>query len=160
GPPTLAQGHGPQIAAGLVGFNAGLAALMSNPRPRRVETNVHEAYMCLTETGAVSALMEGGLAIRLGVNRFVPSFPCSSYRTKDGWIGVTTVTPGQWRGLCNILGRPELGPEPRYNTTVERLLLGDEIDAAIVPLFLTKTTAEWVALGEAARVPITDMPDL
>lgn len=160
GPPTLAQGHGPQITAGLVGFNAGLAALMARPRPKRVEANVHEAYMCLTETGAVSALMEGGLAFRLGVNRFVPSFPASSYRTKDGWIGVTTVTPGQWRGLCNIVGRPELGPDPRYNTTVERLLLADEIDAIIAPLFLTRTTAEWVALAEGARVPITDMPDL
>ena len=160
GPPTLAQGHGPQITAGLVGFNAALAALMANPRPRCIEANVHEAYMCLTETGAVSALMEGGLAVRLGVNRFVPSFPASSYRTQDGWIGVTTVTPVQWRGLCDIIGRPELGPDIRYNTTVERLLLADEIDAIIVPLFLTRTTAEWVALGEAARAPITDMPDL
>jgi crotonobetainyl-CoA:carnitine CoA-transferase CaiB-like acyl-CoA transferase len=160
GPPTLAQGHGPQITAGLVGFNAGLAALMSSPRPRRIEANVQEAYMCLTETGAVSALMEGGLAVRLGVNRFVPSFPCSSYRSSDGWIGVTTVTPGQWRGLCDIIGRPQLGPEARYNTTVERLLLADEIDEIIVPLLRTRTTAEWVALGEAARVPITAMPDL
>jgi crotonobetainyl-CoA:carnitine CoA-transferase CaiB-like acyl-CoA transferase len=160
GPPTLAQGHGPQITAGLVGFNAALAGLMARPRPRRIEACAHEAYMCLTETGAVSALMEGGLAVRMGVNRFVPSFPASSYRTKDGWIGVTTVTPGQWRGLCNIIGRPDLGPEPRYNTTVERLLLADEIDAIIVPLLLTRTTAEWVALGEEARVPITDMPTL
>lgn len=160
GPPTLAQGHGPQIAAGLVGFNASLAALMASPRPRRIDVTVHEAFMCLTETGAVSALMEGGLAVRRGVNRFVPSFPASSYRAADGWIGVTTITPAQWRALCGMLGRPDLGEAARYETSVERLMLADEIDAVIGPLFLARPAAEWVALGEAARVPITLMPDL
>lgn len=160
GPPTLAQGHGPQIAAGLVGFNASLAALMAQPRPRRIEVCVHEAFMCLTETGAVSALMEGGLAVRRGVNRFVPSFPASSYRAADGWVGVTTITPSQWRSLCAMLGRPDLGEAARYETSVERLMLADEIDAVITPLFLARTAAEWVALGEAGRVPITLMPDL
>ena len=72
GPPTLAQGHGPQIAAGVVAFNAALGALIASPRPRRIAVNVFEAFMCLTETGAVSALMEGGGSVRLGVNRFVP----------------------------------------------------------------------------------------
>jgi crotonobetainyl-CoA:carnitine CoA-transferase CaiB-like acyl-CoA transferase len=64
GPPTLAQGHGPQVAAGLVGFNTALGALIARPRPRRIEVNIHEAFMCLTETGAVSALMEGGHSVR------------------------------------------------------------------------------------------------
>ena len=160
GPPTLAQGHGPQIAAGLVGFNAALAALMARPRPRRIEANVFEAFMCLTETGAVSALMEGGLSYRLGVNRFVPTYPASSYRTADGWVGVTALTPAQWRGFCGIIGRPALAQDPRFSTSVARLLLADETDALIAPDFLSRTSDQWVALGDAARVPITAMPDL
>jgi len=160
GPPTLAQGHGPQVAAGIVGFNAAMGALIANPRPRRIETDVYEAYMCLTETGAVSAFMEGGASVRLGVNRFVPTYPCSTYRTKDGWVGVTALTPSQWRGFCTMIGRPELGPDPRFTTTVDRLLAGDVVDALCEPPFLHKTTAEWVSLGDQARVPITPMPDL
>eukprot|EP01035_Chromulina_nebulosa_P008565 gene8565-11607_t len=108
GPPTLAQGHGPQLSAGLVGFNAALGALIARPRPRRIEVNVHEAFMCLTETGAVSALMEGGHSVRLGVNRYVPTYPCASYRTADGWLGVTALTPAQWSGICGMIGRPEV----------------------------------------------------
>ncbi|MBL8772058.1 MAG: CoA transferase [Phenylobacterium sp.] len=160
GPPTLAQGHGPQIAAGLAGFNAALGALMARPRPRRIELNILEAYACLVETGAVSALMEGGTSVRLGVNRLVPTFPCSSYRTADGWAGVSALTPAQWRGLCEIIGRPELGHEPRFATAVGRLMLADEVDGLCAPPFLDRTTDEWVALGGRARVPITPMPDL
>jgi crotonobetainyl-CoA:carnitine CoA-transferase CaiB-like acyl-CoA transferase len=160
GPPTLAQGHGPQIAAGLVGFNAALAGLLARPRARCIEANVFEAFMCLTETGAVSALMEGGLAYRLGVNRYVPTYPNSSYRTADGWVGVAALTPAQWRGLCGMIDRPDLADDPRFATAVERLLLADEIDALLTPLFPARTTAEWAALGDAAKVPVTPMPNL
>lgn len=160
GPPILAQGHGPQVVAGLVAFNAALGALFARPRPRRVDVNIYEAYMCLTETGAVSALMEGGGAVRLGVNRFVPTYPCTSYRTADGWAGVSTLTPAQWRGLCGMIGRPDLAEDPRFATTMERLLLADEIDALVAPRFLARTTDEWVAAADAARVPLTAMPSL
>ncbi|MBL8556665.1 MAG: CoA transferase [Phenylobacterium sp.] len=160
GPPTLAQGHGPQIAAGLASFNAALGALMARPRPTRIEANVFEAYMCLLETGAISALMEGGLAVRLGVNRLVPTYPCSSYRAADGWVGVSALTPAQWRALCAIVGRPELGGDDRFATAIERLVLGDEVDALIAPAFATRPVAEWVALGFEAKIPITPMHDL
>lgn len=160
GPPTLSQGHAPQVTAGVTAFNAALAGLMAQPRPSRVSVNVFEAFMCLTETGAVSAFMEGGGSVRLGVNRFVPTYPCTSYRTADGWLGVSTLTPAQWKGLCRILGRPEISDDPRFVTAVERLMLADEIDALIAPLFLSRTTDEWVALSHEARVPATAMPSL
>ncbi|WP_293905402.1 CoA transferase [Phenylobacterium sp.] len=160
GPPILAQGHGPQVVAGIVGFNAAQAALLARPQARRIEVNVFEAFMCLTETGAVSALMEGGGSVRLGVNRFVPSYPCSSYRTADGWVGVTALIPAQWRGLCGMIGRPDLALERRFTTTLERLLLADEVDALVAPPFLERTTAEWVAIAGKARVPVTPMADL
>lgn len=160
GPPMLAQGHGPQVAAALTGFNAALGALIANPRPRRVSTCVHEAYMCLTETGAVSALMEGGLSYRLGVNRFVPTFPAGSYRTKDGWLGVTALTPAQWRAFCHLLDRPELAEEPRYTTAVERLLLANEIDPIVGAATPARTTDAWVRGGLEGRIPLTPMADL
>lgn len=160
GPPTLAQGHGPQITAGLASFNAAVAAMMARPRPKRIDANIFEAYVCLLETGAVSTLIEGGVMARLGVNRMVPVYPAASYRTADGWAGVTALTPAQWRGFCDIIGRPDLAGDLRFTTTVERLLMADEVDRVCAPPFLDKTTDEWVALGESVRAPITSMPNL
>jgi crotonobetainyl-CoA:carnitine CoA-transferase CaiB-like acyl-CoA transferase len=160
GPPMLAQGHGPQITAGLTAFNAAMGALLApaDQRPRRIDVNIFEAALCFTETGALGARAEGGVSQRLGVNRYVPTYPCSSLATADGWVGITALTPAQWRALCRLIGRPELADEPRFATALERLALGDEIDAILEPAFRTRTTAEWVAAGDALRIPTAPMP--
>ena len=160
GPPTLAQGHGPQLTAGVTAFNAAAGALLlpKGRRPSRIELNVFEAAMCFTETGAMSADVDGVVSHRWGVNRLPPTYPCNSYRSADGWVGVTALTPAQWRALSRMLGHPEWGEEPRFATSLERFVLADEIDALIAPHFPSRTTAEWVALGDANRVPITFMP--
>jgi crotonobetainyl-CoA:carnitine CoA-transferase CaiB-like acyl-CoA transferase len=159
GPPTLAMGHGPQLTAGLVAFNAAAAALLSprGARPARIDVNVFEAAMCFTETGAMSARVDGVTSSRWGVNRFAPTYPGTSYRTADGWAGVTALIPAQWKALAEMIGRPELADDPRFTTSVERLLHADEVDALLAPIFLTRTTEEWVTAGIRARVPIAPM---
>lgn len=160
GPPTLAQGHGPQQTAGLVAFNAAAAVLLAPRlvRPSRIDVNVFESVMCFTETGAMSARVDGVTSHRWGVNRFAPTYPGTSYRTADGWAGVTALIPAQWRALAQIAGLPELAEDPRFATTVDRLLLADEVDEILAPIFLARTTDEWVALGARHRVPIAPMP--
>ncbi|HEY0436301.1 MAG TPA: CoA transferase, partial [Phenylobacterium sp.] len=159
GPPMLPQGHGPQLTAGLTAFNAALGALLAPPdaRPTRIDVNVFEAAMCFTETGALGARAEGGVSQRLGVNRYVPTYPCSSLRTADGWVGLTALTPQQWWALAELIERPDLGYDERYETAYERLLLADEIDAILEPVFRTRTSAQWVAAGDALKIPITPM---
>jgi crotonobetainyl-CoA:carnitine CoA-transferase CaiB-like acyl-CoA transferase len=157
GPPTLAQGHGPQVIAGANASNAALAALLAPPgtRPSRVDVDVFESSMCLSEVAAIAVLDDPrAVAMRLGVNRFSPTYPCSSYATSDGWVGITCLTPAQWNGLCDAISRPDLAAERRYSTSFRRLMHADEVDAALGPCLLERTTQEWVAEGIARRIPI------
>ena len=71
GPPTLAQGCEMQVVGGITAFNAALAALISDVRPRRIETSIFEAALCFTEPGAVGSVAFGWEARRLGVNRYL-----------------------------------------------------------------------------------------
>ena len=156
GPPVLPQGHAPQIVGGLVGFIAALGGLINRgAEPRRIDVNVLEAALCFAETGAVAAAASGFTSQRLGVNRFAPTYPCSFYQTTDGWVGVTTLTPGQWAALVGEIGRPELATDERYSTTYRRLPRADEIDALLTPIIARRSTADWVALGDRLRIPIT-----
>ena len=159
GPPMLAQGHGPQVCAGVTAFNAAMGALLatSERRPRRIDVNVYEAMMCLTETGALSGRAEGGIALRYGVNRYAPTYPCQALETADGWVGLTALTPQQWFALCEQIDRLDLAYDERLETSYERLLLADEVDPVLQPIFRTRTSAEWVAVGDANRIPITPM---
>jgi crotonobetainyl-CoA:carnitine CoA-transferase CaiB-like acyl-CoA transferase len=76
GPPTLPQGHAPQIMAGANAANIALAALLEHPelRPRRLDVTVLESALCLSEVGAVGAIDDPKLvSTRLGINRVSPT---------------------------------------------------------------------------------------
>ena len=160
GPPMLSQGHAAQIVGGLVAYNAALAALLASAgrRPDWIAVNILEANLCFTEPGAVAGRTDGALATRLGPNRYAPIYPASSYATADGWVGITALTPFQWASLCRMIGRPDAADDPRFATAHERLLLADEIDALLAPVFRSRTTAEWLVLGDKNRVPTAPMP--
>ncbi len=160
GPPILPQGHAPQLLAGLNGFIGGLAALMAGEDgPSRVDVNVLESALCFTEPGSVAAAADPAVqSARGGVNRFAPVYPSSIYRTSDGNVGVTALTPAQWSALCELIGRPELAAEPRFATSADRVLCADEIDALLTPLIALHSTDYWVRAGERGRIPITPAP--
>lgn len=161
GPPTLAQGHVPQLLAGANACAVAIAALLAPraERPRRVEVDVFESTICLTETGAIAALVNPrAIAPRMGVNRFAPTYPTTSYETIDGWVGVTCITPAQWSAMCDAIGRPELAADESMSTGLQRLFAADAVDAALAPAIRARTTAEWVAEGDHRRIPITSLP--
>ena len=157
GPPLLAQGYAPQIVCGLMGYIAGVTALAlaRKQRPAKIELNVFEAALCFAEPGAVGVSSLGGPPRRLGVNRFAPTYPCSIYRTSDDWVGLTALTPAQWRATCDLIGRPDLGAEPRFAATLMRLRAADEIDAVLTPEFAKRPAQYWIDEGIARRIPIT-----
>lgn len=160
GPPMLAQGHGPQVIGGLVAANAALGALLRprGARPARIAVNIFEANLCFVEPGAVAAHHDGAIGARLGPNRYSPVYPAASYRTADGWVGITCLTPAQWTSLCGLVGRPDAAHDPRFATSLGRIENADEIDAILAPAMLTRTTAQWVEAGDRARVPTAPMP--
>ncbi|HTX48201.1 MAG TPA: CoA transferase [Caulobacteraceae bacterium] len=155
GPPTIPQGHAPQLVGGITAFVGALAALFLDAPPRRIESSVFEAALCFTETGAVGAVAYGWESKRLGVNRFSPSWPCSLYRARDGWVGVTALTYAQWAAFARLMGRPELAAEPRFMTTLQRLAAGDEVNAIVAEAVAKRPVAFWVENGDALRIPIT-----
>ena len=163
GPPILTTGHTPQIVAGTLAYVAGVGHLVAREcgrltAPIHLDVSVFEAAMCITEPGPPGTLATGEIRPRVGINRFWPTYPTGIYPCRDGWLGVTTVTPSQWRSLCSMLGLPELGFEPRYQISINRLEDADAIDAALGPRFLERTALEWVEAGQAVRVPLALAP--
>ncbi|HWK35918.1 CoA transferase [Sphingomonas sp.] len=162
GAPQLPQGHQTDIMTGATAFIAIAAALFGRARgytTRRIEVTEHESALCVAEVSAIDPAGRGSDSTRLGVNRFVPSYPCAVYRSADGWIGVTTLTPGQWAALCDAIDRPDLAADPRFATTLERLKHADEIDAALHGPLATRTTSDWVTLGIERRIPLSPVLD-
>lgn len=162
GPPLMAQGHAPQIVAGAVGFIAALGALIGRERgggADLAEVSIFEAACCFSEPNAVSYAHFGHGASRLGINRYVPTYPCSIYRTRDGWLGVTCLTPAQWEALTDMIGRPELASDPRFITTLDRLANADAVDAILRPALAALDAIPTAEAGQARRIPMAAVPD-
>jgi crotonobetainyl-CoA:carnitine CoA-transferase CaiB-like acyl-CoA transferase len=159
GPPTLATDCQSGIIAGIAAFIASAAGLYGRAAgSRRFSVSIHETAVNIAEYEAAVAWDAGGSRPRPGVNRFGRNYPVGIYPTKHGLIGVTIVTPAQWRGICAMLGMADLAKNPRYAVNTDRLIHAHEIDALFQPVWNTRTAAEWCELALEHKLPLAVVP--
>lgn len=163
GPPMHAPDFQTGILGGLWGFIAATSSLlgrMQDGRGRSSHLSLFEASIAVTEYIMFEAFQRGDIMRRIGVNRFWPTFPVGIYETRQGWLGVTTVTPAQWRAFCEMLGLTELRDDPTLFMGVDRLQHVAMIESKILPRLKQRTAQEWFAEGLARKIPIVPVPEI
>ena len=164
-PPRIPSGYPLSVLGGVTAFVALVCELLARQlgpaRPRAVvDVSLLESAMCLTEVAPIAFFGGAQLLERYGLNRYAPNYPATIFAAREGWIGVTALTPKQWRDLCALIERPELAREPRYASYAQRLVAADELDAALGAAFRARTAEEWMLAGQARRIPITRVSTL
>ena len=165
GPPWIPAGCGAEIVGGLAAYigtlGQVLARRMGNATgPVRVDTSIHEANLCFTEVGGVGGYRSGRRGRRLGVNRFAPTYPLGVYACADGWLGVTALTPRQWRNFCSLLAMDQYADEPDYRTAIGRLMHYDTLEPIIRQRVRKRSAAELVSRGQSLRIPLAPVPTM
>jgi len=163
GPPMHAPDFQTGILAGLWGFIAAASSelgRMRDGRGRFSRLSIFESSIAVTEYIMFESFTRGDIMRRIGVNRFWPTFPVGIYDTKQGWLGVTTVTPAQWRAFCEMLGLTALRDDPTLFMGVDRLQHVEEIERQFIPKLKQRTAQEWFAEGLRRKIPIVPVPDI
>lgn len=163
GPPLHAPDFQVGILAGLWGFVAAASSALSRMQGgagRSWSLNIFESNIALSEYLMFEAFARGDVMRRIGVNRFWPIFPAGIYETKDGWLGVTTITPVQWRTFCDMLDLPELRDDPALVLGEDRLRKIEQIERQFMPRLKTRTAKEWFAEGLKRKIPIVPVPEI
>ncbi len=94
-----------------------------------------------------------GVAIPMALE--TPSIePC-----KDGWIGLCTYTGQQWKDLCALMGRPDVGEDERFYDGSARMQHLDFILDVIHGWTKTQTMAEVTELAGLMRIPVSPIGD-
>ena len=76
------------------------------------------------------------------------------YPTRDGFVCAMIYTDRHWRAFFRALGREaEMDRDPRYRSMTSRTEHIEALYAELAELLLTRSTAEWLRLFEAADVP-------
>lgn len=79
--------------------------------------------------------------------------------TRDGWVGLSTVTSDQWKSLSTLMGRPELADDPGLANILSRWKRRHEVMEPIAQWTKTHTVAEVLALAEQHRIPAAPLGD-
>ncbi|MFD6321526.1 CaiB/BaiF CoA transferase family protein [Streptomyces sp. NPDC001812] len=75
------------------------------------------------------------------------------YATKDGYLAVMIYADKQWLSFFRLIGRTDLGDDPRFHDINARTRHIDELYALLANEIATRTTAEWEAAFEEADIP-------
>lgn len=165
GPPIIANGVQAQIVGGLAAFNGALGHLLGQlmgnlTKPFTLDNSIFEANMCLTDLMAINAFNENPLPPRMGINKFPPTYPLGIWPCKDGWLGVTALTPGQWRSFCELLSLNEFINVDFFNASVNRLASADLLEPSIIEALASYSAEELFHRGQAMRIPLARVPTM
>jgi formyl-CoA transferase len=90
-------------------------------------------------------------------NRSPMACPSNTYRCKpfgpNDYVFIHTANIEMWKALTKVLGRPELGDDPRYQTREGRLAAAEELEAMVESFTATRTKHEVMELMGKAGVP-------
>ncbi len=77
------------------------------------------------------------------------------YRTGDDrWLQLLVVRDDRmWGVFCDAIGRPDLATDPRFTDREERKTRSLELVRELMPVFASKTYAQWEAALSAAGIP-------
>ena len=77
-------------------------------------------------------MVNGRLGERIG-NRHPSRAPQGCYMAKgeDEWVTLSVGSDDQWRSLCELMGRPELARDSRFDNILSRIKYHDELDSIL-----------------------------
>ncbi len=165
GPPMIPTGYQTQVVAGMTAYIAALGHILAvelgnHTAAVHLETSILESALCFTDVAAITFHNTGLQPARLGINRFPPTAPMGVYPCRDGWLGVTVLTPSQWHAFCDLLDMQDFRDMPLFQTAIDRFEANDLIEPVMRERLLQHSAEELFYRGQAAAIPLARVPTM
>jgi CoA:oxalate CoA-transferase len=155
GEPTRVGASVGDIIAGMFTAYGVMMALYHREKTgegQKVDVGMLDCQVAVLENAIARYVTSGSVPVPLG-NRHPSISPFSSFTAKDGHIIVGAGNERLWVKLCNILGKPELLADARFDTNSNRTAHVKELSAILNEVFQQKTISEWMEVLETAELP-------
>ncbi len=132
-----------------------LAALYDRERfgeGQEVNVSLLDSTMSLLSNYSI-AVIDGGAELGPMGSGHPQLVPYQAFPTSDGFVVVSAGTNKIYRDFCAVIGKPELGRDPRFSDNPKRVDNRTAMVSIISEITRTRTTAEWIDIFEAADVP-------
>jgi CoA:oxalate CoA-transferase len=94
---------------------------------------------------------------RMG-NRLSSSSPFGSYKAKDGYVVICTITDDQWNNVLKAIGRADLKDDERFITRVNRAKNMTEVEKVLDDWLKDRTVKEAIEVFKKFKVPSSPVP--
>jgi len=160
---TGLPGQGP-VRAGIAvsdsssGLYAALGILIalrerdSSGRGQWIHTSLLEAQIAMLDFQAARYLVDKCVPKQAG-NDHPYVTPMGAFKAADGFFNIGVAGTGLWKKFCGAIDRDALCNDVRFATEEDRFTNKLELNSILNPLFLTKTTTEWVEALSDAGIP-------
>jgi formyl-CoA transferase len=159
GPPTKAIGGLADTGTGLhtaIGILAALFQRQTTGVGQQIEVAQQDAVVNLLRIHLRDTYLNGKPVPRRG-NRSAGASPSNLYRCRpfgpNDYVFIHCATTDMWRTVATIVGRPELGDDPRYADRQDRATFYADIDAMVEAWTETRTKHEVMEIMAGAGVP-------
>ncbi len=122
------------------------------PSGQRVDVSLLGSTLAVLVNQAQNAFVTGRSPGRLG-NAHPNIVPYELFATADGDLVVAVGSERQWSRFCTAIGLPALADDPRFASNGDRVDRRDELLPTLAERLARRSTAEWVAVLDAAEVP-------
>ena len=163
--PIIPPGYQAQIIGGLSAFNGSMAFLLGQLMGNldehfKLDCSILEANMCLTDLGPINRLNGNEIPPRMGINRFPPTYPLGVWPCKNGWLGVTALSPSQWKSFCQLLDLDDFIDIDFFDVSINRYMSIDVLEPAILKSLEEKDAEELFYRGQEMRIPLARVPTM
>jgi crotonobetainyl-CoA:carnitine CoA-transferase CaiB-like acyl-CoA transferase len=136
----------------VAGILAAVAWRERSGRGQHIDLALLDVQVACLANQAANYLITGEAPQRMG-NAHPSIVPYQDFPTADGDMILAVGNDTQFASLCKVAGHPEWASDERFATNAARVRNRKTLVPLLRQATVHKTTAEWVALLEAANVP-------
>lgn len=136
----------------VIAILAALQARTQTGKGQHLDISLFDSQVAMLANIASDYLVSGNLPKRYG-NAHANIVPYQSFQASDAWFVLAVGNDRQFEKLCEVISKREVASDVRFRLNAERVKHREELIPILKPVFLTKTSGEWLSMLENAGIP-------
>ena len=147
---------------GCIGVLAAVNHRNASGQGQRIDIGMLDTHVAWLANQGMNYLATGENPARLG-NQHPNIVPYQVFPSADGYIVLSVGNDPTFERFCRLVGQDALLDDPRFATNAARVENRQLVTDTLTPVLRSRTTKEWVAALEAAKIgcgPINTLKDV
>lgn len=142
-----------------IGIQTALLERSKSGKGQKLDVSLYDSAVSSLVNIGSNYLMSGKIPEALG-NHHANIVPYQTFKTADGQIVIAVGNDRQYKRLCAVLEKPELGTDNRFLTNPDRVKHREQLVPQLQACFLKNTTSYWQNRCNENHIPCGPIQNL